>query len=220
MRVRATIPIGAGVKRGCSGRRKKDGADPRGLNGAARGPGPADGPCAARGAGRRCRGVRRLPGHGMRATRFGSGPGGGAARPGRPRRRRGAGTGRGSGRDRDPAGGRCAGARPAVPGRRPRRRSGGRGNRSAAAGRGVARRTELGAAAALALSAVSDADAVLAAVDGRHDAFAGLAAVVKAWARARGLDSAPHGGLPGPGLDRADRPHRARGRRRTGSGTC
>ncbi|MEV5952757.1 poly(A) polymerase [Streptomyces sp. NPDC051987] len=61
----------------------------------------------------------------------------------------------------------------------------------------VSRRTELGEAAALALSAVSDADAVLASVDGRAAAFARLATQVKAWARARGLDSAPFGGLPG-----------------------
>ncbi|MER5928841.1 poly(A) polymerase [Streptomyces sp. NPDC002054] len=61
----------------------------------------------------------------------------------------------------------------------------------------VARRTELGEAAAVALSAVSDADAVRAAVGGRTDAFEALARQVKAWARARGLDSAPHGGLPG-----------------------
>lgn len=47
----------------------------------------------------------------------------------------------------------------------------------------------------VALSAVTDADAVLAAVD--HETFAPLARSVKAWARARGLDSAPHGGLPG-----------------------
>jgi poly(A) polymerase len=61
----------------------------------------------------------------------------------------------------------------------------------------VARRAELGNAAARALSAVSDAEAVLAAVSGRTAAFAGLARQVKAWARARGLDSAPFGGLPG-----------------------
>jgi poly(A) polymerase Pap1 len=67
----------------------------------------------------------------------------------------------------------------------------------------VARRAELGEAAALALSAVSDADAVLAAVStqavGVHRAsrFAALARGVKAWARARGLDAAPFGGLPG-----------------------
>ncbi|WP_274555249.1 poly(A) polymerase [Streptomyces spiramyceticus] len=61
----------------------------------------------------------------------------------------------------------------------------------------VARRTELGDAAAIALSAVSDADAVLAATGGNLDAFARLAREVKAWARARGLDSAPFGGLPG-----------------------
>ncbi|MFJ8108215.1 poly(A) polymerase [Streptomyces sp. NPDC096132] len=67
----------------------------------------------------------------------------------------------------------------------------------------VARRAELGEAAAVALSAVSDADAVLAAVS-THAAGAGglsrfteLARGVKAWARARGLDAAPFGGLPG-----------------------
>lgn len=54
-----------------------------------------------------------------------------------------------------------------------------------------------GDAAAVALSAVSDAEAVLAAVSGRHAEFAALAKEVKAWAAARGLDSAPHGGLPG-----------------------
>ncbi|MFE1404971.1 poly(A) polymerase [Streptomyces sp. NPDC058770] len=61
----------------------------------------------------------------------------------------------------------------------------------------VGRRTELGEAAARALSAVSDADAVLAAAAPHRAAFAGLAREVKAWARARGLDSAPCGGLPG-----------------------
>ncbi|MDX3516370.1 poly(A) polymerase [Streptomyces scabiei] len=61
----------------------------------------------------------------------------------------------------------------------------------------VDRRAELGEAAALALSAVSDAEAVLASVGGHGPAFAGLARQVKAWARARGLDSAPFGGLPG-----------------------
>ncbi|MFF3731950.1 poly(A) polymerase [Streptomyces sp. NPDC002476] len=61
----------------------------------------------------------------------------------------------------------------------------------------VDRRTELGGTAARALSAVSDADAVLAAADPHRAAFAGLAREVKAWARARGLDSAPCGGLPG-----------------------
>lgn len=74
----------------------------------------------------------------------------------------------------------------------------------------VARRGELGLAA-VAMSAVSDADAVLAAVAGQHAGLAGrhpgvarryadfaaLARYVKAWAAARGLDSAPHGGLPG-----------------------
>ncbi|MFF3987530.1 poly(A) polymerase [Streptomyces sp. NPDC001797] len=59
------------------------------------------------------------------------------------------------------------------------------------------RRTELGEEAALALSAVSDADAVLASVGERGPAFARLATRVKAWAKARGLDSAPFGGLPG-----------------------
>lgn len=61
----------------------------------------------------------------------------------------------------------------------------------------VARRTELGEAAAVALSAVSDADAVLAAAEPHREAFTALAREVKAWARARGLDSAPCGGLPG-----------------------
>ncbi|WP_149183937.1 poly(A) polymerase [Streptomyces sp. TRM49041] len=62
----------------------------------------------------------------------------------------------------------------------------------------VARRAELGEAAAVALGAVSDADAVLAQVPGdRRAAFARLARQVKAWARARGLDAAPFGGLPG-----------------------
>ncbi|MEU4727566.1 poly(A) polymerase [Streptomyces sp. NPDC023588] len=81
-------------------------------------------------------------------------------------------------------------------------------------GRALARRSELGEAAAVALSAVSDAeavrdhlrggvashpagDAVGGAVGGGRGAFAGLARQVKAWARARGLDSAPFGGLPG-----------------------
>lgn len=61
----------------------------------------------------------------------------------------------------------------------------------------VARRSELGDAAAVALSAVTDAEAVLAAADPHRDAFAALARDVKAWAAARGLDSAPCGGLPG-----------------------
>ncbi|WP_330328633.1 RNA repair domain-containing protein [Streptomyces sp. NBC_00536] len=65
-------------------------------------------------------------------------------------------------------------------------------------GQAVARRTELGGGAALALSAVSDAEAVRAAVaPERRAAFAELARRVKEWARARGLDSAPFGGLPG-----------------------
>jgi poly(A) polymerase Pap1 len=57
----------------------------------------------------------------------------------------------------------------------------------------VARRRELGDEAATTLSAVSDADALLAA----SSTFADLARPVKAWARARGLDAAPFGGLPG-----------------------
>ncbi|MFF8842372.1 poly(A) polymerase [Streptomyces sp. NPDC015127] len=61
----------------------------------------------------------------------------------------------------------------------------------------VEHRMELGEAAAVALSAVSDAEAVLALVGDRREAFARLALAVKAWARARGLDSAPFGGLPG-----------------------
>ncbi|MFE9856797.1 poly(A) polymerase [Streptomyces sp. NPDC005780] len=61
----------------------------------------------------------------------------------------------------------------------------------------VARRSELGDAAAVALSAVSDAEAVLTAADPYREAFAALARDVKAWAGARGLDSAPCGGLPG-----------------------
>ncbi|WP_410088618.1 poly(A) polymerase [Streptomyces sp. t39] len=61
----------------------------------------------------------------------------------------------------------------------------------------VARRTALGDAAAVALSAVGDAEAVIGAVAGREAAFGALAREVKAWARARGLDCAPFGGLPG-----------------------
>ncbi|MYV55094.1 poly(A) polymerase [Streptomyces sp. SID3212] len=61
----------------------------------------------------------------------------------------------------------------------------------------VPRRAELGEAAAIALSAVSDADAVRAAVGHHHTGFALLAGQVKEWAKARGLDSAPFGGLPG-----------------------
>jgi hypothetical protein len=61
----------------------------------------------------------------------------------------------------------------------------------------VERRTELGPAAAVALSAVSDAEAVLAHAGDRREAFARLAREVKAWAKARGLDAAPFGGLPG-----------------------
>ena len=54
-----------------------------------------------------------------------------------------------------------------------------------------------GEAAAIALSAVTDADAVLDLVGGDHWKFARLARQVKSWAAARGLDSAPFGGLPG-----------------------
>jgi poly(A) polymerase len=60
----------------------------------------------------------------------------------------------------------------------------------------VARRTELDEPSAVALSAVSDAEAVLAAT-AATPGFTGLARAVKAWARVRGLDSAPFGGLPG-----------------------
>ncbi|MGW1127031.1 RNA repair domain-containing protein [Streptomyces sp. NPDC002526] len=59
-------------------------------------------------------------------------------------------------------------------------------------GEAVARRAELGEAAAVALSAVSDAEAFP-----RDQAFTALARDVKEWAAARGLDSAPCGGLPG-----------------------
>ncbi|TQJ57688.1 poly(A) polymerase [Streptomyces sp. SLBN-115] len=61
-----------------------------------------------------------------------------------------------------------------------------------------ARRSELGEEAAIALSSVSDAEAVLTAVGvHRRHQFVVLARGVKAWARARGLDGAPFGGLPG-----------------------
>ncbi|KOU19294.1 polynucleotide adenylyltransferase [Streptomyces sp. WM6372] len=64
--------------------------------------------------------------------------------------------------------------------------------------RAVELRAELGEAAAVALSAVSDAEAVRDFVGAeRHAEFVRLAREVKAWARARGLDSAPFGGLPG-----------------------
>jgi endonuclease/exonuclease/phosphatase family metal-dependent hydrolase/2'-5' RNA ligase/uncharacterized protein (UPF0248 family) len=52
-------------------------------------------------------------------------------------------------------------------------------------------------AAAIALSAVTDADAVLELVRADHGKFVRLARQVKAWAAARGLDSAPFGGVPG-----------------------
>lgn len=56
---------------------------------------------------------------------------------------------------------------------------------------------EYAEATAISLSAVTDADAVLEHVGADHAAFATLARQVKAWAVARGLDSAPFGGLPG-----------------------
>ncbi|MER5813224.1 poly(A) polymerase [Streptomyces sp. NPDC002033] len=62
---------------------------------------------------------------------------------------------------------------------------------------GAAARAEPDEATAVALSALGDADAVRAAVGADHAAFARLAREVKAWARARGLDCAPFGGLPG-----------------------
>ncbi|HEX8627339.1 MAG TPA: poly(A) polymerase, partial [Catenuloplanes sp.] len=60
----------------------------------------------------------------------------------------------------------------------------------------LARRAELGEAVAIALSAVTDARAIVDAV-GAEPAFPVLARAVKAWARDRGLDSAAFGGLPG-----------------------
>ncbi|MFI6983795.1 poly(A) polymerase [Embleya sp. NPDC050154] len=61
----------------------------------------------------------------------------------------------------------------------------------------VARRAELGEPAAVTLSAITDADAIRGAVGADHERFADLARRIKAWARARGLDAAPFGGLPG-----------------------
>uniref|UniRef100_UPI00068C4EED RNA repair domain-containing protein n=1 Tax=Kitasatospora phosalacinea TaxID=2065 RepID=UPI00068C4EED len=49
---------------------------------------------------------------------------------------------------------------------------------------------------AVARSAVTDADAILAAVGPRHAAFAALARRVRTWAAVRGLVSAPFGQLP------------------------
>ncbi|MGW3071365.1 RNA repair domain-containing protein [Kitasatospora sp. NPDC001132] len=60
----------------------------------------------------------------------------------------------------------------------------------------VDRRADLGEAEAVALSAVTDAEAILTALGDRHARFVRLARQVKAWARARGLDSAPFGQLP------------------------
>ncbi|MEV7598188.1 poly(A) polymerase [Kitasatospora sp. NPDC089797] len=62
--------------------------------------------------------------------------------------------------------------------------------------RAVDRRAELDEPAAVALSAVTDAEAVLSALGERHDRFVRLARRVKTWARARGLDGAPFGQLP------------------------
>ncbi|MFI6904426.1 RNA repair domain-containing protein [Nonomuraea sp. NPDC050394] len=66
----------------------------------------------------------------------------------------------------------------------------------------LARRAELGEQAAIALSAVTDAQAIRTATAAdlagdEHARFTRLAVQVKAWARARGLDCAPFGGLPG-----------------------
>lgn len=63
----------------------------------------------------------------------------------------------------------------------------------------VARREELGAGAALALSAVSDAEAILEATREVRAAFATLARHVKAWAHRKGIDSAPFCGVPSIG---------------------
>ncbi|MFD5465140.1 poly(A) polymerase [Kitasatospora sp. NPDC127059] len=75
----------------------------------------------------------------------------------------------------------------------------------------VPRRAELGEAAAIALSAVTDAEAILSTLADstpgdstpgdstpgeRHARFVRLARQVKSWARARGLDGAPFGQLP------------------------
>ncbi|GAA3873508.1 hypothetical protein GCM10022243_43320 [Saccharothrix violaceirubra] len=49
----------------------------------------------------------------------------------------------------------------------------------------------------IATGAITDAAAVRAAVGERHASFVRVVRVVKAWARARGVDSAPFGGLPG-----------------------
>ncbi len=57
----------------------------------------------------------------------------------------------------------------------------------------VARRADLDAATAVAVSAVSDAEEILRVVPN----VAELARTIKEWARVRGLDSAPFGSLPG-----------------------
>lgn len=63
----------------------------------------------------------------------------------------------------------------------------------------VDQRMSLAGTAAMTLSAVSDADAILAASAPHQETFRRLARLVKRWARARGLDSAPFGGVPGVG---------------------
>ncbi|UUN28613.1 RNA repair domain-containing protein [Streptomyces sp. FIT100] len=81
----------------------------------------------------------------------------------------------------------------------------------------VARRAELGDAASVALSAVSDADAVLAVAGPHVEAFTLLARRIKSWAGARGLDSPPLRRSPWPGLvppGGPDGPHGLRGRGR------
>ncbi|MFD7449702.1 poly(A) polymerase [Kitasatospora sp. NPDC059827] len=60
----------------------------------------------------------------------------------------------------------------------------------------VARRTELGEAAAVALSAVTDAEAIRSTLGEQRPRFVRLARQVKSWARTRGLDGAPFGQLP------------------------
>ncbi|GAA2686235.1 MULTISPECIES: RNA repair domain-containing protein [Actinosynnema] len=62
-------------------------------------------------------------------------------------------------------------------------------------GEAVARRAETGGE--VALGAVGDVEAIRAAVSGFEERFTALAREVKAWARLKGLDSAPFGGLPG-----------------------
>jgi poly(A) polymerase len=47
-----------------------------------------------------------------------------------------------------------------------------------------------------AMSGLTDADALIASVGGRRGSFIELARTVKRWARARGIDAAPFGGVP------------------------